>query len=139
VPRVALVAAPAIVDRLRIVAVADVCPAADRACVNFHHVPLVAAACPSDLLLRAKLLFVAAMWCGTNLASRGLEDGFRMRKSEGIGRWAIFSSGWVSERRRKALDRKGSSPVGLGYFVPDGTLLALLIAVGAFILLVSRQ
>jgi hypothetical protein len=27
------------------------------------------------LLLRAKLLFVAAMWCGTNLASRGLEDG----------------------------------------------------------------
>jgi hypothetical protein len=56
----ALGAAPAIVNRLRIVAVADVCPAADRACVNFHHVPLVAAARPPDLLLRAKDLFVEA-------------------------------------------------------------------------------
>ena len=60
-PRVALVSAPAIVDRLRIVAVADACAAADRACVNFHHVPLVAAARPRDLLLRAKHLFVEAI------------------------------------------------------------------------------
>jgi hypothetical protein len=57
---VALVAASAIVDRLRIVAVADVCPAADRACVDFHHVPLVAAGTPVDLLLRAKHLLDSA-------------------------------------------------------------------------------
>src|SRR5215831_5583826 len=62
-PRVALVAASAIVDRLRIVAVADVCPAADRACVNFHHVPLVAAATPPDLSDRAKHLLDSAK-CG---------------------------------------------------------------------------
>ena len=60
VPRVALVAAPAIVDRLRIVAVADVSPAADRTCVHFHHVPLVAAARPPDLWDRAKYLLDSA-------------------------------------------------------------------------------
>jgi hypothetical protein len=58
--RVALGAAPAIVDRLRIVAVADVCPTADRACVNFHHVPLVAAARPPELFDRAKHLLDSA-------------------------------------------------------------------------------
>jgi hypothetical protein len=47
-------------DRLRIVAVADVCPAADRACVNVHHVPLVVSARPPDLLDRAKHLLVSA-------------------------------------------------------------------------------
>jgi hypothetical protein len=45
----------------------------------------------------------------------------------------------VSERRRRALGRKRSSPVTLGYFVRRHILLALLIAAGAFILLVSQQ
>src|SRR5262249_26743859 len=49
-----------LVDRLRIVVVADICPAADRASVNFHHVPLVAAARPPDLSDRAKHLLDSA-------------------------------------------------------------------------------
>src|SRR5215471_21525123 len=32
------------------------------------------------------------------------------------GRWTNFSSGWASERRRKALDRKRSSVVGIQLF-----------------------
>jgi hypothetical protein len=67
VPRVALIAAPAIVDRLRIVAVADVCPAADRACVKFHHVPFVAAARLPDLSLWAKHLFAGAVVTAASL------------------------------------------------------------------------
>src|SRR5262249_26554724 len=50
----------ATVARLRIVAVADVCPAANRACVKFHHVPLVAAAPVPDLFDRAKHLLDSA-------------------------------------------------------------------------------
>ena len=50
----------ATVARLRIVAVAGVCPAANRAFVNVHHVPLVAAARPPDLSDRAKHLFDSA-------------------------------------------------------------------------------
>jgi hypothetical protein len=76
VPRVALVAAPAIVDRLRIVAVADVCPAADRACVNFHRVPLVAAARPPDLFT-PRQRFVRSCHPGArlSLAEDGRFDG----------------------------------------------------------------
>jgi len=46
--------------------VADVCPAADRACVNFHHVPLVAAARPPDLFDRAKHLLDSANVIGAS-------------------------------------------------------------------------
>jgi hypothetical protein len=49
-----------VVDRLRIVAVADDWPAADRACVNIHHVHLVAPARPPDLFDRAKHLLDSA-------------------------------------------------------------------------------
>jgi len=58
--RAAAVTAAAVIDRLRIVAMADICPAADRASVNFHHVPLVAAARPPDLSDRAKHLLDSA-------------------------------------------------------------------------------
>jgi len=55
----ALATAP-VVDRLRIMAVADDWPAADRACVNIHHVHLVAAARAPDLFNRAKHLLGSA-------------------------------------------------------------------------------
>jgi hypothetical protein len=35
-----------------------------------------------------------------------------VRHCQSMGRWTNFSSGWVSEQRRKALDRKRSSLVG---------------------------
>src|SRR5262245_1195224 len=70
-PRVALVAAPAIIDRLRIVAVADVCPPGDRACVNFHHVPLVAAALLAGRV-RSGQTFARRRQCGR--AVRKLQD-----------------------------------------------------------------
>src|SRR5215475_416725 len=53
-------------------------------------------------------------------------------------RWTNFSSGLVSERRRKALDRTSARIVGIGLF-RSSPLLALLIAARAFILLVSQR
>ena len=47
---------------------------------------------------------------------------------------------WLPERHKNALDRKRSSPVGIRLFRSSSVFcLALLIAVGAFILLVSQQ
>jgi len=39
-----------------------------------------------------------------------------VHRCHGIGRWATFSSGWVSELRRKALDRTSRWIVGIGLF-----------------------
>jgi hypothetical protein len=62
-----------------------------------------------------------------------------VRRCQGIGRWATFSSGWVSERRRKALGSKPSANRHPIVSFAVGILLALLIAAGAFVLLVSQQ
>jgi hypothetical protein len=45
----------------------------------------------------------------------------------------------VSERRKRALDRKKSSPVHWVVSLVVGPLIAVLIGVGAFLLLVSQQ
>src|SRR5262249_17814633 len=38
-----------------------------------------------------------------------------VRRCQDIGRWTNFSSGWVSERRKKVLDRN-LRPIGIRFF-----------------------
>jgi hypothetical protein len=56
----------------------------------------------------------------------------------GMGRWAIFSSGWVSEWRRKGLDQNLSS-VGRVVSLVVGVLVAAVLIIGMFLLLVSQK
>jgi hypothetical protein len=103
------------------------------------HQLLIASPTVRDLLFSAKHLFVAAMWCGTDLASRGLEGGANEeeRGDRSMGNllfWLGIGAAQKGAGSNKRTDRRHWV---ISFVV--GILLALLIAAGMFLLLVHQQ